>query len=193
MKIKISFFAIMLILALFLSSSFYALIPLIAALLHEFGHIFAAKARKVNLDKFNIGIFGARLSMNSSLCSYKDEITICAAGPLTNLIFAYLTKLLMIYFQIESPIFNIFIFSSISLAVINLLPIRSFDGGRILYSIISNLSTPQKAEHTVEALSFFLLFTLWCISVYLLLKTSASLSLFIFSSYLFISLFVKSP
>ena len=193
MKIKISFFTIMLILSLILSSSFYALIPLIAATLHELGHISAARARKVTLRKFDVELFGARLSMDNTLCSYTDEITICAAGPLTNLIFAYLVKSVTSHFKIESPAFEIFIFSSISLAIINLLPIRSFDGGRILCAVISNFLNPPKAERIIGLLSFFFLFTLWCVSVYLLLKTSASLSLFIFSSYLFINLFVKSP
>lgn len=193
MKIKVSFFTIMLMLSLILSASYYSAIPLLSAALHESGHIIAARSRGVSLDKFDIGIFGAKLSINNALCSYVDEIIICAAGPAVNLISADIALILREILNFKNVAMDIFILSSLSLAAVNLLPIKTFDGGRILCAAISNFSTPQKAEKTIDVLSFFLLFILWSISVYLILKTSASLSLFVFSAYLFVSIFTRSP
>ncbi len=191
MKIKVSFFTVMLILSLILSASYYSAIPLLAAAAHEMGHIIAARIRGVRFSKFDIGIFGAKLSINNTLYSYADEIAVCAAGPLTNLLSADIFAIAQALSETKSVAIDIFIFSSISLAVINLLPIKNFDGGRILCAIISSLSTPQTAEKIIGVLSFSVLFILWSVSVYMLLKVSSSLSLFVFSAYLFANIFVK--
>ncbi len=192
MKIKISFFAIMLFVSLIISGGLYSLIPLFAAVLHELGHIFAARIRGTKLSCLNIGILGARLSMPNGICSYTDEIIICAAGPVVNLSSAYIMYLINTRFDTHNEIIGIFIIASLCLGILNLLPIKTFDGGRILSAFISKLSNIEKAEMTVNFLSFIFLFILWSMSVYLLLRTSSSLSLFIFSISLFASFFEDS-
>lgn len=191
MKVTVSFFAIMLIFSLAISGAYYALIPLSAAALHELGHILAAKARGVKLKSFDIGIFGARLTMSDEIYSYTDEIMICAAGPLVNLVLAgagiYLCRIYCFY----NELFDLFIASSLCLGIVNLLPIKSFDGGRILISALSVSLDADTADKILSFLSFLSLFVLWCISLYLLLRTSASLSLFVFSVSLFASIFVE--
>ena len=191
MKVKISFFAIMLLFSLAMSDAYYALIPLSAAALHELGHIIAARARGVQLKNFDIGIFGARLSMSGGICSYLDEIIVCAAGPLVNLVLAGTGLFICKERGIDNELISLFILSSLSLGVINLLPIRSFDGGRILNSTLSYILDSSVAEALLNLLTFLSLFTLWCISLYLLLRTSASLSLFVFSVSLFASMFIE--
>lgn len=191
MKIKINFFAIMLFLSVIVSSSYYALIPIFAAALHELGHIISAKMCDVKLSNFNLGIFGARLGIGGGICSYKDEIIICAAGPAVNFISAYFAFLISNLTTINSDIADIFILSSLSLGIINILPIKSLDGGRIISALICRFGSVRSAEITVDILSFFTLFTLWCISLYLLLKSASSLSLFIFSVSIFASIFLE--
>ena len=191
MKVSVSFFAIMLIFSLALSGAYFALIPLTAAALHELGHIFAARVRGVRLKNFDIGIFGARLTMSGGICSYLDEIIVCAAGPLVNLILAVISLIICNSCGRENELVSLFIFSSLSLGMINLLPIKSFDGGRILGAILSYAVDTAVAEKILNLLTFLSLFTLWCISLYLLLRTSASLSLFVFSASLFSSIFVE--
>lgn len=191
MKIKVSFFAIMLLLSLVISGTYYSVIPIFAAILHELGHIFAAKARKVKLKNFDVGIFGARLTMDGGICSYADELIVCASGPLVNLILAGTATVIIRTCKISSDAAELFVFSSLCLGVFNLLPILSFDGGRILGAVISMISDTVIADKVVTFLSFLSLFTLWCISLYLLLRTSASLSLFVFSVSIFANIFVE--
>lgn len=190
MKIKISFFAVMLFLSLMLSSSPYALIPLIAAAIHELGHILCARICGVRLSSFELGIFGARISTEGALYSYSTEIAISAAGPIFNLICADLVAIICKLSGISSSIPDIFIFSSVALGVINLMPIRSFDGGRIFSALLSKFISVSSVEAILDALSFSSLFLIWSISLYLLLRTSASLSLFIFSISVFANIFV---
>ena len=182
----------MLILSMVISGNISFLIPLTSATLHEFGHIISARLRKINLKKLDVGIFGARLTMDTGLCTYNDEILICAAGPAVNFITAYIAFAVSQYTGIESQATELFILSSLSLGIINILPIYSFDGGRILYALISKISNPKAAEGAVRFFSFISLFLLWSISLYLLLRTTASLSLFVFSVSVFSSLFIDT-
>ncbi len=191
MKIKISFFAIMMLFSLIISGAYYAIIPISAAFLHELGHIFAARARKVELKNFDVGIFGARLTIGGSICSYADEMIVCASGPLVNLILAGICIFATLAYGIDCDAFELFIISSLCLGILNLLPIRSFDGGRILGAALSQAFNERIADTAVTALSFLSLFILWCISLYLILRTSASLSLFVFSISLFANIFIE--
>ena len=191
MKIKINFFAVMLFLSIIISCSYYALIPLLAATLHELGHILSAKICGVRLNNFNVGILGARLGMGNAVCSYGNEIIICASGPMMNFISAYFTFMISKLFCVNNEISDIFILSSVSLGIINILPIRSLDGGRIISAVISRIGNVRSAEIILDILSFITLFTLWCISLYLLLKNASSLSLFVFSVSIFASIFLE--
>ena len=136
MKIKINFFAVMLFLSMLITNGYYALLTFLSAALHEAGHITIASTRKIKLDNLNIGILGARLSMPYSVCSYKDEIIICIAGPLVNLISVTIAVLLKIRFNLGGALYEHFIISSLALGILNLLPIKTFDGGRILFALI---------------------------------------------------------
>lgn len=190
MKIKISFFAVMLILSLVLSSSYYAFIPIIAAAIHELGHILCAKLFNVKLSGFELGIFGARISTGHSLASYSKELAISSAGPLANLICADITAIICKTSGTSNKICDIFILSSLCLGIINLLPIKTFDGGRIFSSLLSHFLSVSAVEIILDIFSFLSLFFIWSVSLYLLLRTSASLSLFIFSLSVFSNIFI---
>lgn len=181
----------MLLLSLFLSAKLLGVIPLIAAAIHECGHILAARICGVRLGKMDVGIFGARISISDGIYSYAEEIFVCAAGPLINLICADIAAVFLYLYRVENDAVYLFILSSLCLAALNLLPIRTFDGGRIISALICRFWGPTVADTAVKILSFFSLFALWCISLYLMLRTSASLSLFVFSLSVFSNIFIQ--
>ncbi len=162
---------------------------LTAAVLHEFGHIAAARLLGVRLCGLSLDLLGARLSTKSSLISYGDELRLAAAGPFVNLvcfIAAYpLAK------TAPAPFINTFTAASAGLCLLNLLPIESFDGGRILSCAVSLATDAPAAGRALRLISFFCIFGLWSASLYLLLKTGSSLSLFVFSAALFARLFIN--
>lgn len=190
MKIKISFFSVLMITSLLLTQKYYALLPLLVAFLHECGHLAAARIKHITIKSLDIGIFGARINLDGGVYSYSDEIWVCLGGPLVNLFCADAAAIIVRLFDIHSDAMALFILSSVSLGIINLLPINSFDGGRILFGIIAKKKPLSFAEKTLKISSFICLFFLWIISVYLLLKTSASISLFVFSLSLFATIFM---
>ena len=188
MKIRIGFFAVMLVLSLMISRSVLALAALLAALFHELGHLLIARKYKIQFQECKVGLFGAGLYPDNSLFSYKQEIALCAAGPLFNFLLA--AALLPVLSRYPHTFLLYLYFSSLSLGILNLLPIRDFDGGRILYSVLSIRCSQHTSSLCLSFLSFLSLFILWSFSVYFLLRASATLSLFIFTVSIFFRIFM---
>lgn len=188
LKIKITFSGALMLLVLFLTHSYLSLAAILAAAIHELGHIIVARICKISLGELKLGIFGAALTPKALLCSYKKEIALCIAGPLVNLLSA---MLLYPFSGGDNSFLSLFIGASLFLGILNLLPIHEFDGGRILFCILSSRISFKIAARTIKATSFILIFSLWTLSVYLLLKLSSSVSLFIFSLSLFAKIFLS--
>ena len=187
MKIKIGFFSVLLCATLIVFERQLALAALLSIALHEFGHLAAARISGIQISEFKTSIYGARISASYELFSYKDEIFLCAMGPLMNFILALF--LLPIYNATKNQFILNIIASSLFLGALNLLPIKGFDGGRIFLSLL-NIFCPQEiASKIISALSFCVIFVLWSISVYLLIVANAGLSAFVFSLSLFSNLF----
>lgn len=189
MKIKIGCFALLLFLTLLFTHSYFALSALTAILIHESGHIIAAKKAKIKMSLCKIDIFGAALTPTSNDFSYSDEIFLCICGPALNFFTAAVA--LPFYFVTESSVVLYFVLASLSLGLLNLIPIKGFDGGRIFMAILCLLTDIYTADKILSAISFICIFILWVLSVYFLLVSGSNLSLFVFSISLFLKIFVK--
>lgn len=189
MKIKIGFFTILLALSLLLDHSTLALASLLAAATHELGHIAMAALCGIHLRECRVGLYGAGLIPDGHLYSYGQEILLCLSGPLVNLLLGSLGLNFLSLFS--SQFFAHFVFSSFVLGLLNLLPIRDFDGGRILSALLCRRLSERSAYRILSLLSFLCVFILWSFSVYLLLRAAASLSLFVFSLSLFFRIFIR--
>ena len=184
-KISVGVFAILMIITLSVASPNYFLPMLCSIAIHELGHVLMAKVNRIQLRELKLGIFGAALSPQNYLYSYKKEILLCLGGPLANFLSAFAVSS---FFDTE-PL-EYFKMSSFALGALNLLPISGFDGGRIFSAFLSMLFSPRTVQAVSKTISFILIFTLWCFSVYLIMKISASLSLFMFSLSLFAKIFL---
>ncbi len=185
MKFKIGFFALAFALCLFIFSPRYFLALITAITVHEAGHFAFARICKIQMHELRLGIFGATLTPSGSLFSYGDEILLCLGGPLFNLI-SVLLCVSVLHFSPSS----FFVLSSFALGMLNLLPIEDLDGGRVLRALLLRIMPYGVARAVSKIISFIFIFSLWCISVYLLLRVGASLSLFVFSASLFAKIFV---
>ena len=187
MKITFGISAIFVAVALFVTHSVDALACIIAAILHEVGHIIAAKFRKIDFKELKLSALGATLIPLESMGSFFDEIVISIAGPTVNIFFAVIT-----YGICSNSFIMLFNASSLFLGILNLLPIYGFDGGRIAFSILEYKFSYQKAKIIVNASSFIIVFFLWILSLYFIIRATATLSLFIFSCSLFSRLFIQN-
>ena len=187
MKLKVSFFFILMVGALIFSHAYLSLSAILAATLHELGHLMAAKICSVPMSELKLGIFGASLKTTGTICSYPKEILLAAAGPLVNLLTFFI---FFNHLESANEFLRFFLISSLFLGILNLLPIDDLDGGRILKCALLCKFSPKTAEAVCKSLSFLIVFSLWALSVYLLLRLSASLSLFVFSLGLFSKIFL---
>lgn len=186
MKIKIGFGSILMLLALLIGSPSVSPPAIAAVVLHELGHIGMARLCHISLSELKLGIFGAGLTP-TVIPSYGKEILLCLGGPLVNVVTFPILFMAKLYHA--SPFLELLATASLALGIFNLLPIEDFDGGRMLKALISLLLSPSFAERAVRFFSFCITAVLWSLSLYLLLRTSNSLSLFVFSLFLFIKLF----
>ncbi len=190
MKIKVGFFSVLLFLSLFLTHSYFAICALISVILHELGHILAAKICGVNMSFLKISIYGAGLTPSNYRFSYTDEIIIALFGPLTNIVTALL--MLPFYSMTSSDLIVYFVSSSLILAFLNLLPVKTFDGGRIVHSLLCIFFYPETSDKILSVISFFFIFVLWSGSIYLMLVFGMGLSSFVFSLSLFSRFFIAA-
>ena len=170
------------------SHSVYALLTPLAIIIHEAGHLIGAALVGVSLGDLRITTSEARLTPNGGLLPYGKELWICLCGPLSNAVCAFVASLFGARLLDTSPL-SFFATVSISLAILNMLPVFDFDGGRILSCIFALVLDLKTATALCRILSFLTLFSLWCISVYALLRVGENLSLFLFSATLFLRLF----
>ena len=182
---------------------------LLAAVLHEMGHFLAAKVLNVGIKEINFGFSGVRIVTDERLTSYKNELLLALSGPLVNIavfsgislffvakygqfnaVFLFAESFIVTGKGIESAIAFLAIASLIQ-AIINLMPVNTFDGGRILYCAMGQLVGERAAERTVEVSSAFSALLLWTVALYLMLRVGGGLGIYVFSACIFASMMKK--
>lgn len=159
-------------------------LTLLAAFLHECGHFAAARALGLSPSEVRLDLLGARMEIAGRVLSYGEEFLLAAAGPLASL-FCSLAGAFLWQFSAG----RIFSAASLLLGLLNLLPIRTFDGGRMLEAALSAYIGVSGAGKVMRLCSFSSLFLLWLIAVYFLLRAADGLSLLCFSLSLFFRFF----
>ncbi|MEW6447705.1 MAG: M50 family metallopeptidase [Bacillota bacterium] len=109
-----------------------------SVLLHEIGHVVAARRTGVIVTRIELFPFGgvARMGGTGAL-SPTQEITVALAGPVTSLSFFCIGLGLMHLGYLTAGIGQFFLTVNLMLAVFNLLPGLPLDGGRILRAWLS--------------------------------------------------------
>ncbi len=191
-KIKISPFSIIWIIFLMLSNTPF-IVPLICAvLLHEIGHILCAKILKIKIKSFELSLFGGRIKTEKDP-SYVDELIFALGGPLVGFVgFAFTYKIALSNLTIPFCQSFLFPFSilSLCLSIFNLIPLTSLDGGRILKCTLCLLFSLDTADKILRITSFSTLLSLWLLSVYMMLKISNGVPMFIFCLIFFAKCFI---
>lgn len=171
---------------IFADKSGIAAMSLLAAALHEVGHLVAAYSMHIPIKAARLDLLGARIDVNGRILSYGEEWLLCMAGPLASLVFSIVGS----FFWSCGKLPIAFSCASLLLGLLNLLPIQTFDGGHMLECTLLSFTTPQKAEQVVRVCTFLFLWLLWAFSAYLMIKIGDGVSLFFFTMSL-LSRFLK--
>ena len=149
--------------------------------MHEAGHLVLARVLRVPVRALRFHLLGAGLVPGGRLLCYGEEFLLCAAGPLFSLLFAALPA----PFWGRSEFAVLLSCASLLLGMLNLLPIRAFDGGRMLACALSARWDPAVADRVLTATSLLFLLLLFAAASYFLLRAGDGLSLWCFSMSLF--------
>ncbi|OBX27232.1 Zn-dependent protease [Gelidibacter algens] len=147
----------------------FILAVMICVLLHELGHLLAAKRFGVKTKKMVLLPIGGISTVDNTTESPKVEFLITLAGPLVNIIIAivlffvipvrdYISFNLGEYFtalndfSVRTFLFFLFIVN-VALAVFNMIPAFPLDGGRILRALLDVKFTRVKATFLATRIS----------------------------------------
>ena len=169
--------------------SVWGLLSLAAALLHELGHLGAAAMVGIQPAEITVGALGARMGFSVPLLSYRHELLIAAAGPGVNLLCIPpclwgIRRLGGLDGAGEYLLF--FAAASLALAVINLLPLRTFDGGRILGALCALWFGDRIARRMLDISTVLCSILLWGCGAALWFSAWKNLSLLVLSTALLV-------
>ncbi len=161
-----------------------------AALLHEAGHAVAAWGCGRHIGCLRLDLFGARMKLEGVL-SYRQELCVAAGGPIVNLLTAAMIYPLWQSRGGGTDGWFLALVASLGLGGLNLLPVRTMDGGRILACLLAPLCGDRLTEAILCMSTGLCLGALWLLAAYALLRVGTMLSLFVFCLCLLLRLTVS--
>lgn len=118
---------------------------LLACVVHELGHVAAARCFGGRVERLSLTAVGAELSFSyRAPLTYGRDGLVALAGPGANLLLGGL-----FYWQGR----HLPAVLSLGLGVFNLLPILPLDGGRVLYGLLAERLDPDWADRLLTALA----------------------------------------
>lgn len=159
-----------------------------AVLCHEAAHAFCGRLFSMRIRRAVVLPLGISFEMDAPR-SYAAEFTVAAAGPLVNILICALIK--TGFFPLSAGIDELFLFSA-SFAALNLMPIRSLDGGTMLLSAASALFSRETAERVLDIFSATALAMLWLVGIYIFFYGTENFTLLLFVSFMFAQAVMKS-
>ena len=167
-----------LFLLFFVSPPSYAFAVLSSVILHESGHTLMAGLFQKKPISVRIMPTGINIQLPNA-SSYMQEFLIAGAGPLMNLLYAFLCGFLP--YGIGGTVRSVSLF----LAMLNLIPISSLDGGRMLFALLAPHFGTDFAVRISEFFNLLLLALLWIFALYIFFYSGINFTLLLFCSYLF--------
>ena len=184
-KISLSFWAILLVCYAVVSSvsgQKLVIICLFCSLIHELGHIimicrYKGKPKSIVIKPFEIQIHTTR-----DVCTLKEDILITSFGVIFNLILSAVSYL--IYLVYPSSTFMQICISSFGIAIMNMLPLETFDGGQLLNLLLCKLFGQRWARCVINALSIIAIFPLAFMGIAVLFISRYNFSVLFIALYL---------
>ena len=150
-------------------SAYMAILTIIAALIHEGGHLIATapfSKKRSKIPRSNIA--GFRIDTNA--LSYKEEFVAALGGPIINLVIGLIFIFLPFSqnFKTYAYMFGIL---NIMTMISNLLPIEGYDGHKALSALIAVFfGDSLMSEVILHWISFFFSAIMTFLALYLMLK-----------------------
>lgn len=123
-----------------------ALMLMLSLLIHECGHLLAARALHVRISRLRLTVFGAMARIdNPYSLSAPQLFTVSIAGPAANLL-VILVAAAMCHWRLLNPFSGAELMQiNLVLMLFNLLPALPLDGGRMLYALVTQILPRRRA------------------------------------------------
>ncbi len=143
---------------------------LLAAALHECGHLAALRAFRVPVEGLRLSALGAVLyARGAQRLSYGRELIVTLAGPAANLLCGFLTALIALRLAWVDGF--VLAGAHLLLAAFNLLPVAPLDGSRTLYLAAAFFFGPAVGDAVTAIAGFAVSLTLLGAAVWLCAET----------------------
>ena len=146
---------------------------LLASTLHESAHITTMILLKSAPLSISVKCYG--LEIKSPSCAKKQAILIALAGPFANLIVFAICEFLYIIYRAEFLMY--FSYINLAIALFNLLPISSLDGGDVVCEVTSFFFDDKTAKSITRIMSVIISLLLLILGVLLAFKGNFSILL----------------
>lgn len=185
------YFGAMLALLLLFDSSSMMLWGLLAAGMHELGHILMMRLLRCPECEIRLTALGIRIIRKNIVgYGYWRDFFIAIAGPLVNMtafaLFIALGALLPVPGATREAAFT-----QLAIGAFNLIPIDPLDGGQAVYSLLCRFFTVNQADKLIRVISFLFLAPLACMGFLLLFRSKYNFSLLLMTLYLTALLLLK--
>jgi len=156
-KLKINHFFWLVIIGSIITGQFFEIITLFAVvIIHELGHVFAAKSYGWEILEIELLPFGGVAKVEQRGDSIWEEFIVAISGPLQN----FMLILIALSFEKINLWPNnwttFFIQANLLIGLFNLLPISPLDGNKVLKSLLFIIYPYKKAIMTSIFISIFL-------------------------------------
>lgn len=148
-KLRVNLLALpALLLTVWLEGLAPAVLLLLAAVLHECGHLAAMRAFGIPVKRLDIEPMGALIAYDDSLCPLNASAWIAFAGAGANLLSMTVTlpfarDVYVLFFALANGF----------LAILNLLPWEKLDGGKLLLCVLLTRFTADRSERICRVCS----------------------------------------
>ncbi len=188
-KFEITFlFAAFLTYIVSLKAPANVLITVVSSLFHELGHlsVMILVGNKPKTVKFEL--VGMNIIRQENLkISAKREIAISLGGPIMNFIIVIVSCIFLCFY--ENYIVMTGACINLILMTFNILPIKSLDGGAILYFLLSQHFDASTCRKILKIISILFITIIYLWAVYVFVVSGYNFSLIIIAIFLTISLF----
>ncbi len=136
-----------------------AVLTIVAAVIHEGGHIAFLRLKRIKGGGLRGVLSGFRIR-SSSLLTYREEMMLYLSGPLANLCAAVLCAF------IKGETAAMLCALNLATAMSNLLPVEGYDGYGVLRSIAERQNPDGIAVRLIDLLSSGIIFSFCILSIY---------------------------
>lgn len=165
MRVSVSFWAILAVAAIISPLSVIVSV-LLAAAVHECGHLLFLRLLHVPIEGLRLSALGAEIfARGTQRLSYGGELLVTLAGPAVNLLTAVIFAQISLHTQWLGG--YLFAGANVVLGAYNLLPILPLDGGRILYLVIAFFFGPMVGDAVAAVVGTACALSLLVLGIYL--------------------------